>query len=44
MTESEKIKEIDNAGREKNWEQVENDGLALKMFKEQCCESCSCKS
>lgn len=22
----------------------ENDGLALKMFQEICCESCTCKS
>jgi hypothetical protein len=23
---------------------VENDGLALKIFKESCCDNCSCKS
>lgn len=23
---------------------VENNGLALKIFTEQCCENCSCKS
>lgn len=47
MTESEHIKEIDNMGREKFWEdlgRVENDGLAMKIFKEECCESCTCKS
>jgi|GEM_PF-5083955 len=46
MTESEKISEIDNMGRDKFWEDLgrpENDGLALKMFKEECCENCSCK-
>jgi hypothetical protein len=45
MSESEKISEIDNMGREKFWEDLgrpENDGLALKMFKEQCCEQCLC--
>lgn len=25
-------------------EQIENDGLALKIFSEFCCDSCSCKS
>jgi hypothetical protein len=46
MTESEKISEIDNMGREKFWQDpmVENDGLALKMFKEECCTQCSCDS
>lgn len=24
--------------------QIQNDGLALKLFKDQCCESCSCQS
>lgn len=46
MTESQKISEIDNMGRERFWEDIgrpENDGLSLKLFKEQCCENCSCK-
>ena len=46
MRESEKISENDNMGREKFWEDIgrpENDGLALKLFKDQCCENCSCK-
>ena len=45
--ESAKIIETDSMGREKFWEDLgrpENDGLALKMFKEQCCTSCSCQS
>lgn len=46
MTESEKISEIDNMGREKFWEEpiVENDGLALKLFQNECCSNCSCKT
>lgn len=47
MTESEKISEIDNMGREKFWEDLgrpENDGLALKIFKEECCSNCTCQS
>lgn len=46
MTESQKISETDNMGREKFWEDIgrpENDGLALKLFKEQCCDDCSCE-
>lgn len=46
MTESQKISETDNMGREKFWEDLgrpENDGLALKMFKEECCDNCLCK-
>lgn len=46
MTESQKISEIDNMGREKFWEDLgrpENDGLALKIFKETCCNDCQCK-
>jgi len=34
-------------GREKFWEDLgrpENDGLALKLFQEECCTECSCKS
>ncbi len=47
MTESQKISENDNMGREKFWEDMgrpENDGLALKLFKEECCSSCTCQS
>ena len=47
MSESQKISDFDNMGREKFWEDLgrpENDGLALKIFKEECCENCSCKS
>ncbi len=47
MTESEKISDFDNMGREKFWEDMgrpENDGLALKMFKETCCDKCSCQN
>lgn len=44
--ESKPIPETDNLGREKFWEDlgrpVENDGLALKMFKDQCCDKCNC--
>jgi hypothetical protein len=46
-TESGYIKETDNMGREKFWEDLgrpENDGLALKIFKEQGCDNCSCKT
>jgi hypothetical protein len=35
----------DNMGREAFWEDLgrpENDGLALKMFKEACCDNCAC--
>ena len=35
----------DNMGREIFWEDMgrpENDGLALKMFKEECCSDCDC--
>jgi hypothetical protein len=44
--ESSVIPETDAMGREKFWEDLgrpENDGLALKIFKEQCCSNCSCK-
>ena len=47
MTESQKISDFDNMGREKFWEDLgrpENDGLALKIFKEECCSSCTCQS
>jgi hypothetical protein len=46
MTESQKISEIDNMGLEKFWEDLgrpENNGLALKIFQNQCCENCLCK-
>jgi hypothetical protein len=49
--ESKPISETDNLGREKFWEdlgrpdssEVKNDGLALKMFKEACCDNCQCQ-
>ncbi len=37
----------DNMGREKFWEDLgrpNNDGLALKIFKEQCCVECQCEN
>ena len=48
--ESKPISEKDAMGREKFWEDlgrpissdVENDGLALKIFKDQCCDQCNC--
>ncbi len=48
--ESNPIPETDNLGREKFWEDlgrpdpsdVKNDGLALKIFKEACCDQCNC--
>jgi hypothetical protein len=48
--ESNPIPETDNLGREKFWEDlgrpdpsdVKNDGLALKIFKESCCDQCNC--
>ena len=45
-TDGEKILETDSMGREKFWEDLgrpENDGLALKIFKEECCDQCSCQ-
>ncbi len=45
--ESKPVAETDSMGREKFWEDLgrpENDGLALKLFKEECCSQCSCKS
>lgn len=44
--ESKIILETDNIGREKFWEDLgrpKNDGLALKIFKEECCSNCICK-
>lgn len=46
-TESTQIPNTDSMGREKFWEDLgrpENDGLALKLFQEQGCNNCSCKS
>jgi hypothetical protein len=48
--ESKPISEKDAMGREKFWEDlgrpispdVENDGLELKIFKDQCCDQCNC--
>jgi len=50
--ESKPIIETDAIGREIFWNDigrpnelhVENDGLALKMFKEQCCDNCNCST
>ena len=28
----------------KDGDYLENDGLALKLFKDECCDGCSCKS
>jgi hypothetical protein len=45
--ESNPISEKDAMGREKFWEDLgrpENDGLALKMFKEECCSECKCST
>jgi hypothetical protein len=40
--ESNPIPKTDSMGRDTSL--VENDGLALKMFEDACCESCSCKN
>lgn len=43
--ESKPMPVTDNMGREIFWEDMgrpENDGLALKMFKEECCSDCDC--
>ena len=43
--ESKRMPVTDNMGREIFWEDMgrpENDGLALKMFKEACCSDCDC--
>jgi hypothetical protein len=45
--ESKPIVETDAIGREKFWQDLgrpENDGLALKMFKEECCSECNCST
>jgi hypothetical protein len=44
MKESDKIDNTDNMGRDKFWEEPVNDGLALKIFSQECCENCSCKA
>lgn len=44
--ESSPFPSTDNMGREVFWEDLGrpvNDGLALKIFKEECCKDCSCK-
>ena len=44
--ESKPMSEIDNLGNDKFWgesEKPENDGLALKIFKDQCCDQCQCE-
>lgn len=43
--ESKSMPVTDNMGRETFWEDMgrpENDGLALKIFKEECCSDCDC--
>ena len=45
--ESKPIVETDAIGREIFWNDLgrpENDGLALKMFKEECCSECNCST
>ena len=45
--ESKTIVETDAMGREIFWNDLgrpENDGLALKMFKEECCDNCTCST
>jgi hypothetical protein len=47
QTESTPMKETDNMGREKFWEDLgrpEEPNLAVKLFSETCCTDCSCKS
>jgi len=44
--ESKPMKEIDNMGREKFWEDMgrpEEPNLAVKIFSETYCSNCSCK-
>jgi hypothetical protein len=43
--ESSRIPETDNLGKEKFWEDLgrPDDSWSLKLFKEQCCNNCSCK-
>jgi len=45
--ESTPMKETDNMGREKFWEDLgrpEEPNLAVKLFSETCCTDCSCKN
>jgi hypothetical protein len=45
--ESTPIPNTDNIGREIFWNDLgrpDNDGLALKMFKEECCNNCTCST
>lgn len=44
--ESQPMSNTDNMGREKFWEDLgrPDDNLALKIFKEECCDNCSCKN
>lgn len=35
---------LDNIARLQDNESVINDGLAIKIFSDFCCESCSCKT
>jgi hypothetical protein len=42
MNESHPMPDTDNMGREKFW--IENDGLALKLFKNECCSGCGCST
>lgn len=44
--ESQPLYETDNMGREKFWEDLgrPDDSLTLKIFKEECCDNCSCKN
>ena len=47
QTESTPMKETDNMGREKFWEDLgrpEEPNLAVKLFSETCCTDCSCKN
>jgi hypothetical protein len=47
QTESTPMKETDNMGREKFWEDLgrqEEAKLAVKLFSETCCKDCSCKN
>lgn len=49
QTESTPIKETDQMGREKFWEDLgrpsdESPSLAVKLFSEMCCTNCSCKN
>jgi hypothetical protein len=46
-TESSPIRETDNMGRERFWEDVgrpEEANLSVKLFSETCCSGCTCKN